>query len=63
MLDNHKVGCACQEYSERAIDFSLEGIGALVISHCHIDHEGRIPYLVALGFKGPNYDIQATAHL
>jgi metal-dependent hydrolase (beta-lactamase superfamily II) len=26
---------------------------ALVASHVHIDHVGRIPYLLAAGFKGP----------
>ena len=36
-----------------AIDFSLDGIKALVATHIHIDHVGRIPYLLAAGFKGP----------
>lgn len=35
------------------IDFSLEGIKALVATHVHIDHVGRIPYLLAAGFKSP----------
>ncbi|PKM33511.1 MAG: MBL fold hydrolase [Gammaproteobacteria bacterium HGW-Gammaproteobacteria-12] len=35
-----------------AIDFSLDGIKALVATHVHIDHVGRIPYLLAAGFKG-----------
>ncbi|GGO85127.1 MBL fold hydrolase [Marinobacterium nitratireducens] len=36
-----------------AIDFSLDGILALVAPHVHIDHVGRIPYLLAAGFEGP----------
>jgi metallo-beta-lactamase family protein len=36
-----------------AIEFPLEGILALVATHVHIDHVGRIPYLLAAGFKGP----------
>jgi metallo-beta-lactamase family protein len=36
-----------------AIDFSIEGIKALIATHVHIDHVGRIPYLLAAGFKGP----------
>lgn len=36
-----------------AIEFSLGGIKALVATHVHIDHVGRIPYLLAAGFKGP----------
>ncbi len=36
-----------------AIEFSLATIKALVVTHVHIDHVGRIPYLLAAGFKGP----------
>lgn len=35
-----------------AIDFSLSGIKALVVTHVHIDHLGRIPYLLVAGSKG-----------
>lgn len=35
-----------------AIDFSLAGIKALIATHVHIDHVGRIPYLLAAGFQG-----------
>lgn len=35
------------------IDFDLFGIRALVLTHVHIDHVGRIPYLLAAGFRGP----------
>lgn len=45
------------------IDFPLTGVKALVITHCHIDHVGRIPYLLAEGFDGPIYATEATAHL
>ncbi len=51
------------ELAQKQIDFSLEGTGALVVTHCHIDHVGRIPYLLAAGFDGPIYATQATAHL
>jgi len=34
-----------------------------VVTHCHIDHVGRIPYLLAAGFKGPIYATTATAKL
>lgn len=36
-----------------AIDFPIEHIRALVVTHVHIDHVGRIPYLLAAGFEGP----------
>lgn len=39
--------------SDLSIDFSIEHIKALVVTHVHIDHVGRIPYLLAAGFEGP----------
>jgi len=36
-----------------AIDFPIEHIRALIVTHVHIDHVGRIPYLLAAGFEGP----------
>lgn len=37
----------------QAVDFPLTGIRALIVTHVHADHVGRIPYLLAAGFKGP----------
>ncbi len=45
------------------IRFSLNGIAALLLTHVHIDHAGRIPYLIASGFKGPVYCTKASALL
>lgn len=39
--------------SNLSIDFPIEHIRALVVTHVHIDHVGRIPYLLAAGFDGP----------
>ncbi|PTB96360.1 MBL fold hydrolase [Marivirga lumbricoides] len=36
-----------------AIDFPISHIRALVVTHVHIDHVGRIPHLLAAGFDGP----------
>ncbi|WP_426416861.1 MBL fold metallo-hydrolase RNA specificity domain-containing protein [Aestuariirhabdus sp. LZHN29] len=36
-----------------AIEFPLDGVAALVVTHVHIDHVGRIPWLIAAGFRGP----------
>uniref|UniRef100_UPI00356A229F MBL fold metallo-hydrolase RNA specificity domain-containing protein n=1 Tax=Marinobacter sp. TaxID=50741 RepID=UPI00356A229F len=36
-----------------SIDFPISHIRALIVTHVHIDHVGRIPYLLAAGFDGP----------
>jgi len=46
-----------------AIEFNVRTIKALIITHCHIDHVGRIPYLLAAGYTGPIYATEATAAL
>ncbi|MEX6502151.1 MBL fold metallo-hydrolase RNA specificity domain-containing protein [Pseudomonas zhanjiangensis] len=46
-----------------AIEFPLETIKALVATHVHIDHVGRIPYLLAAGFKGPILCSEPSARL
>jgi len=38
-------------------------IGAVVLSHAHIDHVGYLPLLVRHGFRGPIYCTPATADL
>ena len=45
------------------IEFSLEGIECLLLTHVHIDHVGRMPYLLAAGFDRPIYCSQPTARL
>jgi metallo-beta-lactamase family protein len=45
------------------INFSIEAIRALVVTHVHLDHVGRIPYLLAAGFNGSIYCSPASAHL
>ncbi|NEV64169.1 MBL fold metallo-hydrolase [Thiorhodococcus minor] len=42
---------------------SVDHIQALVVTHVHIDHVGRIPYLLAAGFDGPILCSQASAEL
>ncbi|WP_313339332.1 MBL fold metallo-hydrolase [Stutzerimonas nitrititolerans] len=49
--------------SRLPIDFPLDTIKALVVTHVHIDHAGRIPYLLAAGFEGPILCSEASAEL
>lgn len=36
-----------------AIDFALDTVKLLIVTHVHADHVGRIPQLLAAGFAGP----------
>ncbi len=45
------------------IEFSVHRIKALVLTHAHIDHIGRLPWLLAAGYKGKIYCTHATAEL
>ncbi len=45
------------------IDFPVDHIKALVVTHVHIDHVGRIPHLFAAGFRGPIYCSEPSAKL
>ncbi|WP_107851127.1 MBL fold metallo-hydrolase [Oceanimonas marisflavi] len=61
------VDCGLFQGRERrddlAIDFDIAHIKALVVTHVHIDHVGRLPYLLAAGFEGPIYCSQPSALL
>ncbi|KRS21867.1 hypothetical protein AAY72_06360 [Alishewanella sp. WH16-1] len=46
-----------------AINFPISHIRALIVTHVHIDHVGRVTYLLAAGFSGPIYCSEASAHL
>ena len=48
---------------ELALDFSIEGVKALIVTHVHIDHVGRIPKLLAAGFEGPILCSEPSARL
>ncbi len=51
------------ERNRQPFPFSPEEISAVVLSHGHIDHSGRIPLLVKQGYRGPIYTQSATAEL
>lgn len=46
-----------------ALGFDISGIQALVITHVHLDHVGRIPALLAAGFRGPIFCSVPSAKL
>lgn len=51
------------EEKNRRIDFEIKSIKAVIITHVHIDHCGRLPFLYAAGYRGPIYCTQASAKL
>lgn len=42
---------------------SVNEIDAVILSHAHIDHSGRVPLLVKRGYSGPVYTQNATKAL
>lgn len=61
------VDCGLQqgrdERDNADLDFSPAKIDAVVVTHAHIDHSGRLPLLVKEGFDGPIYCTRLTAEL
>jgi metallo-beta-lactamase family protein len=47
----------------RELPAPVDTLSAVVLSHAHIDHAGRIPFLVRNGFGGPIYCTPATRDL
>ena len=50
-------------HARLAIDFDISTVKALVVTHVHIDHVGRIPWLLEAGFDGPIYCSEPSAQL
>lgn len=46
-----------------AFPFDPLAIDAVIITHAHLDHAGRLPLLVKRGYQGPVYTHQASADL
>lgn len=58
-VSNGKEAAAAQA----AVQFSLKTIKALIVTHVHADHIGRIPQLLAAGFTGPILCSEPSAQL
>ena len=56
---------APEEVSRNRMPFAYDAktINALLLTHAHLDHCGRIPALVKAGFRGPIYTTGGTADL
>jgi len=51
------------ERNRRPFPFQAAELKAVVLSHAHIDHSGRLPLLVKAGFRGPILATDPTAEL
>ena len=51
------------ERNREPLLFALGELDAIFLTHAHMDHSGRIPYLVRQGFGGPVWTTPATARL
>jgi metallo-beta-lactamase family protein len=47
----------------RTLPIDVETLDAVVLSHAHIDHAGRLPFLIAAGYRGPIFATPATRDL
>lgn len=54
---------ADESRNKKAFPFDPRSIDAVVLSHAHIDHSGRLPLLIKAGFKGTIYTHRASRDL
>ncbi len=64
------LDCGLYQGNDDAMDdfndnffFKADTIDAVILSHAHIDHAGRLPLLVKNGYRGPIYCTPATRSL
>ena len=50
-------------YENADLPYAPGSYEALLLTHAHIDHSGRIPYLYKNGYRGPIYTTEATRDL
>ncbi|MFK8015489.1 MAG: MBL fold metallo-hydrolase RNA specificity domain-containing protein [Gammaproteobacteria bacterium] len=56
-------GRKAERRNRDAFPFDAAAIDAVILSHAHIDHSGRLPLLVKRGFKGPIHTHNASRDL
>ena len=52
-----------EERTGSELPFSAQDIDAVILTHAHIDHSGRLPLLAKEGYSGPVYATEATYRL
>jgi metallo-beta-lactamase family protein len=51
------------ERNREPFPFAVDRVDAVVLSHAHIDHSGRLPVLVKRGYRGPIFATEPTVKL
>lgn len=59
----HQGGPNAEARNWRPLPFDIASLDAVVLTHAHIDHSGRLPLLVKNGFEGPIWSTPATRDL
>lgn len=52
-----------EQANKEPFPFDVRNLDAVILSHAHLDHTGRLPKLVADGYSGPVYMTYATCEL
>lgn len=52
-----------EDANEKPLPFDTTTIDAVVLSHAHLDHSGRLPLLVKAGYSGPIYMTRPSCDL
>ena len=52
-----------EKANDKPFPFSISTIDAVILSHAHLDHSGRLPKLVADGYNGPVFMTYPTNDL
>ena len=60
MFQGHRLEA---DAKNRRLPVPIRDIDAIVVSHAHLDHTGRLPYLVNQGYAGPIFATPATRDL
>lgn len=64
---NIMIDCGMEQgrdiYENQPLPVAPGQVDALLLTHAHIDHSGRIPLLVKNGYRGPVFTTTATAEL